>query len=124
MPANVVIQTIALGSPGWAPLGGKSTVAQFTLIADPKNAGNINLRFRQGVPAEWPPGAAAPFESVDMAELEVQGSAGHALLIAGFAPGSDPRGRAGAGSSRAYLPAQLATLVGEVEPGGMGGQIG
>lgn len=118
MPANAVIQTIALGSPTWTPLGGKSTVAQFTLIADPKNAGNINLRFRQGVPAEWPPGAAVPFESVDLAELEAQGNAGHALLIAGFAPGSDPCGRAGEGTSGIFVPAQSAPISGGVEPGG------
>ncbi len=112
MPANAVIQSIALGSPQWTPLGGKSTLAQFTLIADPKNAGNINLRFRQGVPAEWPPGAAVPFESVDLAELEVQGNPGHALLIAGFAPGSDPRGLAGEGSSRIFLPMQAGSAGG------------
>lgn len=122
MPANAIIQTIALGSPQWTPLGGKSTVAQFTLIADPKNTSNINLRFRQGAPAEWPPGAAAPFESVDMAELEVQGSPGHSLLIAGFAPGSDPRGLAGEGSSRIFVPTQGAPIGGGVEPGG--GEIG
>jgi hypothetical protein len=104
MPANAVIESIELGSPGWTPLGSKSTVAQFTLIADPKNTGNINLRFRQGVPAEWPPGAAAPFESVDMAELEVQGNSGHSLLIAGFAPGADPHGGAQRSGMRLFVP--------------------
>ncbi|MFO0839604.1 MAG: hypothetical protein U1D55_13895 [Phycisphaerae bacterium] len=122
MPANAIIETITLGSPQWTPLGGKSTVAQFTLIADPKNTGNINLRFRQGVPAEWPPGAAVPFESVDMAELEVQGNAAHALHIAGFAPGRDPRGQAGEDSSRMFVPSQPAPIGGGVEPGG--GEIG
>lgn len=123
MPANAVIQTIALGSPQWTPLGSKSTVAQFTLIASPKNTSNISLRFRQGVAALWPPGATAPFESVDLADLEVLGSPGHSLLIAGFAPGRDPRGRTGEGSSRAYVPTQVAP-AGGVEPGGEGGQIG
>lgn len=119
MPANAIIQTIALGSPQWTPLGGKSTVAQVTLIADPKNAGNINLRFRQGVPAEWPPGAAVPFESVDLAEIEVQGSPAHALLIAGYAPGSDPRGRAGRDSSRILVPMQSGSIGGgQIEGGG------
>ncbi|MGE0481441.1 MAG: hypothetical protein AB7Q17_13315 [Phycisphaerae bacterium] len=120
MPANAVIQTIALGSPQWTPLGGKSTVAQFTLIADPKNTSNINLRFRQGVPAEWPPGAAAPFESVDMAELEVQGNPGHALLVAGYAPGTDPRGRSLGSGSKLFIPMP----GGGAQSGGMGGEIG
>ncbi|MBI5864864.1 MAG: hypothetical protein HZB38_10215 [Planctomycetes bacterium] len=119
MAANAIIQTIALGSPQWTPLGGKSTVAQVTLIADPENAGNINLRFRQGVLAEWPPGAAVPFESVDLAELEVQGNAGHALLIAGFAPGRKPRGRtAGDGSDILYLMQGIPSGGGQIEGGG------
>lgn len=119
MPANAVIESIALGSPQWTALGGKSTVAQFTLIADPKNAGNINLRFRQGEPAEWPPGAAAPFESVDMAEIEVQGSPGHALLVAGFAPGANPRGGAERSGSRLLIPMPIG--AGGVIPGGEAG---
>lgn len=119
MPANAVIASIALGSPQWTALGIKSTVAQFTLIADPKNTGNINLRFRQGAPAEWPPGAAAPFESVDMAEIEVQGNPRHALLVAGFAPGANPRGVADRSGSRLFVPLPIG--VGGTIPGGEAG---
>lgn len=97
MPANAILKSIALGGGGgeeWTPLAAAPTVAQVTLIADPKNTGTIQLRFDKRSAADWPPGAAVPLESVDLAEIEVKGPIGHALLIAGYSPGSDPHGRA------------------------------
>lgn len=120
MPANAFIKTIALGGPQWTPLGDKSTVTQATLIADPKNAGTINMRFQQGTPAEWPPGAAVPLESVDLGDLEVQGNVGHSLHVAAFAPGTDPRGRSQRSGSKPFVPIP----GGGAQSGGSGGEIG
>lgn len=120
MPANAIIKTIALGGPQWTPVGDKSMVAQATLITDPKNTGTINMRFQQGTPAEWPPGAAVPLESVDLGDLEVQGNAGHALHVAAFAPGADPRGGTQRSGSKLFIP--MPPTGGGVIPGG--GEIG
>lgn len=92
MPANVFIRTVALSGLDWRPLAGASTVVQATVIASPKNVGNVSMRFRQGTSAEWPPGAAVPLESVDLSELEALGASGDTLLIASFAPGQRPHG--------------------------------
>ena len=83
MPANVYMLSIALGSGAYVKLAEVSTVMTATLIASSKNAGNVNVRFRGGTPATWPPGATATFEGVDLTEFEVQGAAGNLVLVVG-----------------------------------------
>ena len=94
MAANAYIKSFTLGSPAWTRLADVPTVLQATIIADPKNVNPINLRFRGGPTAKWSPGAAAALESVDVSEIEAQGGPNHKLLLAGYSPGHDPRGRA------------------------------
>lgn len=127
MPANAILTSIALGGGGaeWTPLAAEPTVAQVTLIADPKNAGTIQLRFRERSSAEWPPGAAVPLESVDLSEIEVKGTTGHALLIAAYAPGTDPQGRASKTSlPRILYPTQAWDASGGTGTEETGGEIG
>jgi len=119
--ANAYFRSIALGSPDWTKLADVPTVLQATVIADTLNANPINLRFRGGTPASWPPGAAASLESVDLSELEVQGGSGHKLLVAAYAPGDQPRGR----TLVKMLPKAIPYLGAVEPPGGeTGGQIG
>ena len=119
MPANAYIKSFDLGGAGWTRLADAATVLQATIIADTQNANPINLRFRGGAPAEWPPGAAASFASVDLSEIEVQGDSGHRLLVAGYAPGNRPRGR---GVARLVPPAQpYISVPGDIGGGGGGG---
>jgi len=84
MAANVYMKSFALGSGQYVKLADESTVMNTTIVASSKNAGNVNVRFRGGTPVSWPPGAAAMFEGVDITEFEVQGAAGHLLLVVGY----------------------------------------
>lgn len=82
--ANVYLKSFTLGSSQYVPLVGAATVMNATLLASVKNANPVNVRFRGGLPAAWPPGAAVFLEGVDLAEFEVQGTAGHQFLVAGY----------------------------------------
>ncbi|MEP0848611.1 MAG: hypothetical protein HRF50_17535 [Phycisphaerae bacterium] len=119
MPANAYMKSIDLGlQQDWAKLADVPTVLQATVIADPKNAGNIDVRFRGGPLSKWPPGAAVTFESVDASEIEARGGPNHNVLVVGFAPGDDPRGR---------TAARLKTVIAQdtaAEPADPGGEIG
>jgi len=84
MAANVYMKSFNLGSGSYVRLADASTVMNMTVIASSKNSSNVNVRFRGGTPVSWPPGAAAMFEGVDITEFEVQGSAGHQLLVVGY----------------------------------------
>lgn len=84
MAANVYMKSFNLGSGSYVKLADASTVMNMTVIASSKNSSNVNVRFRGGTPVSWPPGAAAMFEGVDITEFEVQGSAGHQLLVVGY----------------------------------------
>ncbi|MEP0848612.1 MAG: hypothetical protein HRF50_17540 [Phycisphaerae bacterium] len=84
MPANVYMKSINLGSPDWEALADEPLVMNATVIASSKNTGNIDVRFREGALAKWPPGAAAMLEGVDLSEIEVKGSSGHWVLVVGY----------------------------------------
>jgi len=84
MAANVQMKSFNLGAPTYAKLADESTVMNATIIASVKNANPVNVRFRGGTPASWPPGAAALLEGVDLSEIEVQGGSGHSLLVVGY----------------------------------------
>lgn len=84
MAANVYMKSFNLGSGSYVKLADALTVMNMTIIASSKNSSNVNVRFRGGTPVSWPPGAAAMFEGVDITEFEVQGSAGHQLLVVGY----------------------------------------
>ena len=128
MPANAFIRTVALSGLDWRPLAGASTVVQATVIASPKNVGNVSMRYRQGTPAEWPPGAAVPLESVDLSELEALGASGDTVLIASFAPGQRPHGstREGVGFVKAlsWAASYMGGGGGVTIPGEGGEEIG
>lgn len=81
---NVHMKSFNLGSPDYAKLADASTVMNATIIASVKNTNAVNVRFRGGTPASWPPGAAAFLEGVDLTEFEVQGASGHLLLVVGY----------------------------------------
>ncbi len=84
MAANVYMKSFNLGSPNWAKLADEPLVVNATIIASSKNTNPVSVRFRGGTPADWPPGAAALLEGVDLSELEVQGGSGHLLLVVGY----------------------------------------
>lgn len=82
--ANVYLKSFALGSSQYVALAGTATVMNATILASVKNTNPVNVRFRGGLPASWPPGASVFLEGVDLAEFEVQGASGHLLLVAGY----------------------------------------
>lgn len=81
---NVYLKSFSLGSGQYVKLADESTVMNATIIASVKNTNPVNVRFRGGTPASWPPGAAALLEGVDLTEFEVQGASGHLLLVVGY----------------------------------------
>jgi hypothetical protein len=117
VPANAVFESILLGNVEWTKLADEPTVVHATIIASSKNAGSIDMRFRGGPVAKWPPGAAASLEAVDLWEFEVKGQAQHRVLVAGYAPGDSPRGRS---ASRLLPPVFPYEIAGEIG-GGVGG---
>lgn len=84
MPANVYMKSISLGSPDWEVLADESLVMNATIIASSKNTDNIDVRFRQGASAKWPPGGTAMLEGVDLSGIEVKGGSGHWVLVVGY----------------------------------------
>ncbi|MBW7905357.1 MAG: hypothetical protein LC135_05035 [Phycisphaerae bacterium] len=119
MPANAVVKSFVLGLPTWTKLANSPTVVQATVIADPKNAGNISVRFRGGITTSWPPGAAVSFESVDLSEIEVRGAPNYKVLVAAYAPGTHPRGRSALHLGTKYVVEQAEAIPNEGE-----GEIG
>ena len=83
MAANVYMKSINLSST-WEKLADESMVMNATIIASSKNTGNIDVRFRGGTTAKWPPGGAAMLEGADLSEIEVKGSSGHWVLVVGY----------------------------------------
>lgn len=126
MAANAYLKSIGLGFPGWTKLATVPIVVNATIIADTKNSSNIQVRFRGGPTSNWPPGAAVPLESVDLSEIEVQGGVGHKVHVAGYAPGSDPRGDALAKMLSKMPPTetQQGGDTGETGGGDLGGGTG
>ncbi len=119
MPANAVVKSITLGTPLWTKLANASTVVQATVIADPKNSGNIDVRFRGGPLSRWPPGAAVSFGSVNLSEIEVRGAPNYKVLVAAYAPGTHPRGRSALHLGTKYVVEQADAIPSEGE-----GEIG
>ncbi|MBU0639327.1 MAG: hypothetical protein KKB50_10720 [Planctomycetes bacterium] len=81
MGGNVYMKSFSLGSPSYVRLSDTRMVMDATIIASAKNANPINLRVYGGTPAAWPPGATAQLFGVDLYDIEVQGSSGHAALV-------------------------------------------
>lgn len=84
MAANVYMKSFNLGSGSYAKLADVSTVMTATIIASSKNTNAVNVRWKGGTPASWPPGSAAMFEGVDLTDFEVQGATSHQLLVVGY----------------------------------------
>jgi len=66
----------------WQALSSVSLVASVTISAPPTNAGNVLLRNGEGqvemIPGEW-----QAFHHVNLAELEIKGTAGDVVTIVG-----------------------------------------
>jgi len=78
---NTILRQIDL-TEEFQPLAFTQTVASVTISAPPTNAGNVLLRNGEGqvemIPGEW-----QEFHRVNLAELEVKGTAGDVVTIVG-----------------------------------------
>ena len=79
---NIVARKIELTS-SWQALADKRTVASVTVTAPTYNAGNVILLGDSGDEVPLEPGEWHTFLRVDLAELEVKGTAGDIVTVVG-----------------------------------------
>jgi len=89
--ANVYMKSFALGLPQWTKLATTRTVVDATIIASSLNSSSISLRIVGGITTSWPPGATVWLPGVDLSQIEVRGSSGHAALVVGTSPRTNRR---------------------------------
>ena len=82
MANNVVLKMIEL-TDQFQPLSAVPLVASITLSAPPANSGAVTLRTPAGAEAEMIPGEWHTLYRVNLARLEVRGSAGDMLSMVG-----------------------------------------
>ncbi len=84
MAANVYLRSFTLNALEWVPLAEAPLVLTVTLIASSQNEFPFYVRGPDQVESQWPPGAAAVLEGVDLSEIEVLGDAGQLLLVVAY----------------------------------------
>lgn len=67
----------------YQPLVAQRTVVTVTLSAPPTNAGVVYFRGDDGSDVPWIPGQWHEFVSINLADIEVKGTAGDTLVIVG-----------------------------------------
>ncbi len=114
MAANVYMKSFALGLPSWTKLSATPVVVDATIIASSKNSTAISLRVVAGITTSWPPGATVWLPGVDLSQIEVRGSSGHAALVVGMAPRTKRRAAPQTVMFEEAIPGE----PGGTEPGG------
>jgi len=82
MPNNSITDTVTVAA-DYAPLSASSLVMTVDISCPPGNVGNVTFRDAAGNEAEWVPGEWHNFQSVDLAELQIKGTAGDKVTIVG-----------------------------------------
>ncbi len=70
-------------SANWQKLALSRTIVSATFVTSPTNAGLMQIRVDGGTEANWPKGVASAFQGIDIARIEVKGTANDSLLVAG-----------------------------------------
>ena len=79
---NVIMRKVEVAA-GYAPLAGESTVMSGQISASPDNGGNVFFKGDDGQDVPWVPGEYHDFRSVDLAEIQIKGTAGDVVTIVG-----------------------------------------
>jgi len=67
----------------FAPLAGERTVASVTISCSPGNAGDVLFRGDTGQEVPWVPGEWHTFYAIDLAAVEIKGTAGDVVTVIG-----------------------------------------
>lgn len=69
----------------FAPLAAEPTVASVTISCPPGNAGNVTFKSLDdsGDEVPWAPGEWHAFQRIDLARVEIKGTAGDAVTVVG-----------------------------------------
>ena len=79
---NVIMRKITVGIT-YQPLATVQTVATVTISASPANAGNVLFLGDTGQEVPWVPGEWHTLHHVDLASIQVKGTAGDVLTVVG-----------------------------------------
>lgn len=79
---NVIIRTFSV-SASFQPLSSTKLVGSVTISCPPSNATNVTFKADSGADVPWVPGEWHDFVSVNLAEIQVKGTAGDVVTIVG-----------------------------------------
>lgn len=84
MAANVYLKSLTLDGESWYKLAATSTVLTATIVMSSKNASAVDMRVNGGVITEWFAGATVTLVGVDISQIEVRGTSGDYVAVAGY----------------------------------------
>ncbi len=67
----------------WQKLAETRTILTATIATSPANTGLMQVRVDGGTEANWPKGVSSAFLGIDISRIEVKGTVGDNLLVAG-----------------------------------------
>ena len=79
---NVVIRKATVTA-GYQPLAAVKTVASVTVSCPPTNSGNVCFLGDDGSDVPWVPGEWHEFKAVNLAEIQIKGTAGDIVTVVG-----------------------------------------
>jgi len=82
MANNSITKSVTVTA-DYALLSAASMVVSVEISCPPSNVGNVTFRDGAGNECEWVPGEWHEFRSIDLAELQVKGTAGDKVTIVG-----------------------------------------
>jgi hypothetical protein len=70
-------------SASYQPLASSRLVASVTISCPPGNVGNVNFKGDDGTDVPWIPGEWHDFQRINLAEVQVKGTAGDTVTVVG-----------------------------------------
>ena len=79
---NVIIRKVSVTA-NYQPLATSSLVGSVAISCPPTNVGNVNFKGDDGSDVPWIPGEWHEFARVNLADIQVKGTAGDVVTIIG-----------------------------------------
>ena len=79
---NIIMRKITV-SENYTPLAVEKTVVTVTISAVPTNVGNVLFKGDDGSDVPWSPGEWHTLRSVNLADIQIKGTAGDLVTIVG-----------------------------------------